>query len=202
MKKAIIFLCIAFCFTILLSSCSLFFGRDKRMSENDSHREMIMKTLIEALKKEDRDAVRALFSKKALREAEDFEDCMDELFEYIEGDIILHEKAGPAGYHQEIEEGKKRVELPYYYYIYTTDSKYYIDITDYYVDEIDPENEGFYVIFIVKVQDEDKLYDQDFEIMHRWGKEGESQTVKIDRVGICVPFFDEEESSEITVKTE
>lgn len=201
MKKAIIFFCIALCLAILLSSCSLFFGRE-RMSDYDSHREKMMKVLIEAIKSEDRDTVRAMFSEKALREAEDFEASLDELFEYIQGEIVSFEKAGPAGNHLARREGKTRIELPYYYYIYTTEEKYYISMRDFYIDEIDPENEGLYILYLVKVEDEEKLYDKDLEIMFRWGKEGESQTVKIDRAGICVPFFDEEESSEITVKTE
>ena len=88
-KITIIFLLVI---TIMLSSCSggndlhiknkdiLLFGENKVAYKT-------MKKVVEAIRDQDKDALKSMFSIQALAEADDFDGSMDYLFEFIQGEI-------------------------------------------------------------------------------------------------------------------
>ena len=77
--------------SLMLSSC--IGGRKISIGEGKRADTQVEK-IISAIKNQDKEALKLLFSKKALEEAEDFDEEVDILFDYIQGDIESWEKEG------------------------------------------------------------------------------------------------------------
>lgn len=70
---------------LLFNSCSVLQATGDNSSDAAEAR---IKQVIEALQNHDKDALRAMFSKKALLEAEDLDGRMDYLFNFLQGKVI------------------------------------------------------------------------------------------------------------------
>ena len=68
------------------------------------------KKVIEALEKKDKEALKAVFSKQALSDAEDFDERMDYLFEFFEGTVESWEKE-PGGGEVQTGDGMRRKKM-------------------------------------------------------------------------------------------
>ena len=66
---------------------SIFDDSDKKADDR-------MEQIIETFKNKDQDALKAMFSKQALDEANDFDGSLNALFNYIEGDIQSWKSTG------------------------------------------------------------------------------------------------------------
>lgn len=90
--------------TMLLSSC---FGNGEYTFkfDYDIAKERTAK-LFEALENKDKDALKAMFSKNSLTEAENFDESVEELFDYFQGNIISYEDQVPTS-RESIRSGKK-----------------------------------------------------------------------------------------------
>ncbi len=129
--------------SILLSSCGLVFNEDAHEADQT-------KAIISALEDEDSEALRSLFSKKALDEIDDWDSQADALFRFFDGNIISWEaKDGRAGSESD-ENGKKAVMLRYGFHIRTDADEYDFFLIDYATDTIDPDNEGLYMLELHK----------------------------------------------------
>ena len=115
-----------------------------------------MEQIISAIKDENKEAIRSLFSKKALDEANDFDSRVDELFALLQGDIDSWEKAGWAS-DESREYGKKSIMIRFSIIINPGREVYRLFIVDYNMDTIDTDNEGIYMMELVKTEDRDKL---------------------------------------------
>jgi hypothetical protein len=84
---------------LLLSSCSLG-GLRTEMLNSDSDETKAntrFEQVIEAIKSKDKDALKSLFSKKALDETADFDSSMNDFFDFFQGKINSWEKLdGPT----------------------------------------------------------------------------------------------------------
>ena len=75
---------------LMLSSCSINGGRVMNgQSESLDER---FEQIVEAIKNQDKDSLRSLFSSQAISQAVDFENQIIELFRFIQGDIICTQK--------------------------------------------------------------------------------------------------------------
>ena len=86
-----------------------------------------------------------MFSKKALDEANDFENDADYLFEFLQGTIDTWERDGIAG-SESIEYGKKSLMIRFAININTNKEVYRLFVIDYNTDTINPDNEGVYML--------------------------------------------------------
>ena len=77
-----------------------------------------LKKVIEALNKKDKEALKAVFSKQGLSDADDFDERMDYLFDFFEGTVESWEKTGGGG-DSHSEYGKKVESVDLFYAVTT-----------------------------------------------------------------------------------
>jgi hypothetical protein len=168
---------------LFLSSCSIGGSRTEMLNKdnNEKKAEAILVHVIEAIKNQDKDAMRAMFSKQAADDADDFDGGVDHLFGFIQGEIDSWEKLDGPTVFESNNYGHKTKEVSSYYYVNTDKQKYFFLLRDYPVDTDNPDNIGLYMLLVVKAEDEEKIYDGDKKILY----DGEK---KISHVGIYIPI--------------
>ena len=105
--------------------------------------------LIDAICNRDSSALKALFSKKALMEADDFDETVSELFDLFQGEVVSYWRDGPSTF-GEYEDGKGKKELQSDFKIETTEAKYHIAINQIRRNDWNPDEIGIYTIWVVK----------------------------------------------------
>lgn len=104
-----------------------------------------MEEIVSALADEDKEALKLLFSANALDEASDFDSKFDELFDFIQGDIVSWERDGFAS-SQSISNGKKSLMLRFAIDVSTDEDVYHFYVIDFNIDTINPDNQGVYML--------------------------------------------------------
>ena len=85
MKKNLMFLLLV---AILpLSSCTLGGGRAMIVEDGEQKADTRIEQILEALKNKDQDALRAMFSKQALDEVDDFDGSSKYLLDFFQGNV-------------------------------------------------------------------------------------------------------------------
>jgi len=148
---------------------------------DDKKAEARLKEVIEALENQDKDALKAMFSEQALDEADDFDDSMDYLFDFFQGEVDSWEKSSGPTVFESNDYGHKTKEVSSYYYVNTDKQKYFFLLDDYPIDTDHPNNVGLYMLLVVKAEDREKIYDGEEKILYDGDQE-------ISRVGIYIPL--------------
>jgi len=138
---------------IILSSCSTKENKMVIVDDSRSNADERLEQLIEALKNGDKDGVELLFSEKALDESVGFEENLDKLFEYFQGDIKEWNRDRFSS-NGSIRDGKKSECLVSWYSVGTNQESYMFFMVDYTKDTINPENEGLYTLRVILSEDE------------------------------------------------
>ena len=138
-----------------LCSCSLA-GSRLDMLNTDSDEEKAdarMAQVIDAIKDQDKDAIKAIFSKQALRETKDIDDGINYLFNLVKGDIKSweNERLASEGH---IENGNKSIIIDSWYIVTTDVGVYKFFLLDHAINTIDPNNAGLYSLRAIKSKDE------------------------------------------------
>ena len=138
---------------LMLTGCT-FGGRAIMFSSDDSNAERRMKQIISALKEQNKDAIKELFSEKATDEAENFDQGIDNLFDYFQGNVESWDKdsLNSEGSNQY---GYRSVLIHSYYIVTTDQAKYLFYIADYSKNTIDPDNQGVYTLSVIKAEDDE-----------------------------------------------
>lgn len=167
---------------LLLSSCSGR-GRAEMLNRDNDEKtaEAVLEHVVEAIKNQDIDTLRAIFSKQAMDDADDFNGEVDHLFGFIQGKIDSWEKSDGPTVFESNNYGHKKKEVSSYYYVNTNKQKYFFLLRDYPVDTNHPDNVGLYMLLVVKAKDEEKIYDGDKKILYDGDK-------KISHAGIYIPL--------------
>jgi len=150
-KKIVVF--IMFMNLLLLSSCFELGGRFVAKEQKANER---MEKIVAAIRDKDKESLKCLFSKKAIEEAEDFDSDADYLFELIQGNIESWELDGWSS-DGLIDYGKRSLMIRYPFYLITDENVYHFYVIDYSTDTIDPDNEGIYMLELIKFTDEEDL---------------------------------------------
>jgi hypothetical protein len=148
---------------------------------DDKEAEAILVHVIEAIKNQDKDALRAMFSKQAADDADDFDGGANHLFGFIQGKIDSWKKLDGPTVFESNDYGHKKKEVSSYYYVNTDKQKYFFLLLDYPVDTDHPDNVGLYMLLVVKAEDEKDIYDGDKKILY----DGDQ---KISHAGIYIPL--------------
>ncbi|WP_459764950.1 DUF5104 domain-containing protein [Alkaliphilus crotonatoxidans] len=150
---------------LLFSSCSLGGGRLMISDDSDKKADARMEQLLETIKNKDEDAFKAMFSKQALNEANDFDGGMDYLFGFFQGNVDSWKRDRFTS-ETSSEYGKKSVMLVSWYTVVTDKDKYMFFVIDYTKDTINPDNAGLYTLRVIKAEDKDTqfTYWQDMKI--------------------------------------
>ncbi|MDR2940182.1 MAG: DUF5104 domain-containing protein [Clostridiales bacterium] len=141
---------------ILLYSCAHLGGRVIIFDDSDSKADVRMGQIKSAVSRKDSNALKSLFSKKSLDESDDIENCINELFRLVQGEIQSCERGGFAS--SESIRGGKSSETVRFAFTLTTDiGSYLFFVVDYVKDTIEPENEGVYMLELIEYTDEKNL---------------------------------------------
>ncbi|HQA56868.1 MAG TPA: DUF5104 domain-containing protein [Acetivibrio sp.] len=149
-KKAVLLIFLTS--TFILTSC-LFRGRIVYVGEERAAKERIQEILA-AIKDKDKEAMKALFSKKALEEANEIDEGVDYLFDFFQGDVQSWEIDAWSS-DESIERGKKSLMLRAWYIVTTDKEKYMFFVIDYIKDTMNPDNAGMYTLRVIKAEDEE-----------------------------------------------
>jgi len=137
---------------MLLYSCSTGGGRATIFNDDGRIADIRLEQLLEILVSKDEDALKKMFSKQALKEAINFDENMDYLFELFQGNIVSWERTSIAG-GTKSESGKKAVQVRSWYKVTTDKDEYLFLVVDYTQDTINPDNHGLYALEVVRTED-------------------------------------------------
>lgn len=146
---------------VLLSSC---LGRGTVYSDDGQKANARLEQVIEAIENRDKIALRAMFSQQALAEAEELDERMDYLFDFIQGDIELREELGGTVY-ESVRGGRTVKESKYLYTVTTDIESYLFFLYEYTVNTEYPENVGLYMLQVIQEEDRDTQFDGGQDIL-------------------------------------
>jgi hypothetical protein len=154
--KKYLFISLLLSSILLLCSCKEGAGKMSIFDDSDIKADTRMEQIIETLKNKDKAALKEMFSKQALSEADDFDGNLDALFNYVQGDIQSWESTGGYGGSDEKNvdgTGKRKKDAQSTYVFTTTEQEYNIAIYEYTIDTANPDNVGVYSICIISTED-------------------------------------------------
>ena len=154
-KRIVLMMTVMMVCMLLLGSC-FFGGRGMIFDDTGAKADRRMEQIMEAIKNKDKEALKALFSDKALAEAEDFDNRVDYLLDFLEGDIDSYERDGLSA-DGSIRQGKESQMIRSGYRVVTEEEEYFFYVVDYDPDTIDPDNAGVYMIQVTKWADSNNL---------------------------------------------
>lgn len=159
--KKIIYLILAIGLMLGLSGCSLkrYVKDYLNMYTDEELTENRIKQIYDALKKKDKVAIKTLFSKKAIIEADNFDDRIDELLNFIQGNVVSWEYDGTYVVDEHIHYGDRTKLIEAWYGLTTDEQEYGIYVLDYPIDTIEPDNAGLYTLAIVREEEIKTLID-------------------------------------------
>lgn len=151
---------------LLLSSCSLGGGRGMIFDNSDKKADARLEQILDAISNKDKELLKAMFSKQALSEADDFDRNLDTLFQYVQGSIQSWESTGAYGGTDAKNAdgtGNRKKEIESTYIFTTSEQEYQIAVYEYTIDTANPDNVGVYSLCIIRTKD-----NQDSEFVY-WG---------------------------------
>lgn len=168
---------------LLLSSCTIGGSRTGILNKNkdDKKAAIRLERVIEAIKNKDKNALKSIFSKQALEEADDFDSKVDDLFNFFQGEVVSWKKPSGPTVFESNDHGHEKKEVSSYYYVNTDKQKYFFLLRDYPVDTDHSDNVGLYMLLVVKAEDEEKIYDGGQKILYDGNQ-------KISHAGIYIPI--------------
>lgn len=155
MNKKICFLLISL--ILLLTACTSggshmwgFFDNDREVSNER------FEQILEAIKNKDKTALKKMFSKKAITDADEFDQTMIDLFDLFQGEVISWDDWGGTGSEYGMnDDGTNRSWkfIQSTYDVQTSQQKYRFAIKEFTKDTADPDNIGIYSLYIIKEED-------------------------------------------------
>jgi len=140
--------------------------------------------IITAIEDKNTEDLESLFSKNALKGAEDFNGDADYLFDFFQGDVISKKVASVTSGSK--NNGERITAVDYKYTVTTNKDNYIVFFTDVFVDTENPDNVGLYMLQIIKESDRDEQFD--------WGGD------KTKCAGIYRPLIDEVSATESAIQ--
>jgi hypothetical protein len=147
--KRRIFILLTLVNVFLLSSCSSGGHRFIIFDDSEKKVDARMEDILDALKNGDKDALKEMFSKKALSDADDIEGQLDYLFNFFQGSVESWERTGFSS-DESIDHGEKSTMLRSFFSVKTDKDEYKFFLIDYPIDTINPDNEGMYTLRVVE----------------------------------------------------
>lgn len=121
---------------------------------SDEKADARMDQIFETMKSEDKEALKAMFSKQAMTDADNFARGLDALFEYIQGDVQSWERTGTyGGKNEKNVDGSHKKEVDSTYVFSTDEHKYEIAVYEFTIDTANPDNVGVYSICVINKND-------------------------------------------------
>ena len=141
---------------LLITACSLGGFTTRKGFFSNSDREIASESfekIIAAIESQDSNALKSLFSEKALSEAENLDKSIEELFQLYQGKMVSYDdQGGPGldGSRNSDGRGYVMTKLLSTINVETSEKKYHFGILEYVEDTEFPENIGIYSIYVVE----------------------------------------------------
>ncbi len=141
----------------LLTSCSIgnsnmrkmFFARNNKQIANER-----FETLIDAIQTHNSEAVKAAFSNNALREVENIDSSIQELFGYFQGNLLSYKAWAGPNVSAKKDNGNYWKSYDCTYDFETTQDKYRLAMEIITVDTTDADNIGIRSLYIIRFEDD------------------------------------------------
>lgn len=111
-----------------------------------------MKQVVKALEKQDKDAMKRIFSKQAVEEAVDFEENLDLLYAFFEEGSVLWERSGGPGTSEHLAIGHALKEIEATYDIECNNQQYHASIKICTKNDDNPDNIGILSFCIIPAE--------------------------------------------------
>jgi hypothetical protein len=133
----------------LFSSCSLGGGRNMIFDNSETKAKERFEQLLELIKDGDNDAIKSSFSKQALSEARAFDDNIERLCAFFQGELVsCIQEACRIGTSNDY--GVKSVKYTSWYTVLTDEDEYIFFVVGYSRNDFDPDKEGIYTLRVLK----------------------------------------------------
>lgn len=161
MKKIIILVNII---VLVLSSCSKGTGDTfGRLYDNsDEIANKTIENLIKALESKEKTAITEMFSKDVTNNVENFDESIEWLLEYYQGEYISRSEDGSIWATKTVEYDEKMEDIHMSYDIQTAKDTYRIAIYEITLDNKNPDNVGIRSLYIIRMEE-----DVDPEVTYR-----------------------------------
>lgn len=114
-------------------------------------------TFYYAVQNKNTDGIKDVFSNRACADAGNMETQVNELFEFIKGDLITWDREESPVVEDVSESGATTKHEMFWFSLRTSEDIYSVFFSYYPVDEIDPDNKGVYSMLILRECDEHRL---------------------------------------------
>lgn len=161
-KKLIIFITIIIFSLGLLSCNSARSMANDRLAElngsnDDETADKCFQKIIESLENKDKEGMKNIFSKQALKEANDIDGGIDYIMDFYKGKIQSKKVALQVS--DKNDYGRKEKELRALYTVVTDEDTYIVFFINQMVDTKNSDNTGIYMLQIIKKSDREKEFD-------------------------------------------
>lgn len=109
-----------------------------------------MEQIVSAIRANDKEALKSLFSQKSIEACADWDDEVNALFDFLQGDISSWERVSCPS-NESVEYGKRTLMILPKFEVVTDVEEYRFYLIDYAIDTIDPDNEGVYMLEVCKL---------------------------------------------------
>ncbi len=159
MKKKYLITMLLIALIILLISCEVRTNMNSKKFEDIDNKlaDLCIDNLCSKIKKKDRIAVKKIFSKKACFNAEDIEIQIEELFKFINGEILSWKREEPPIVEDYTDAGKEVKLEMFWFSLKTTEEVYEVFLSYYPVEDNNCDNKGIYSFLIIKECDKNTL---------------------------------------------
>ena len=111
--------------------------------------------ILDALQRRDEEDIKAMFSVNAVERIDDFDKSVEELFEYVQGNVISYEDpCGGLEEQEETNDGHKKVERYWTYDVKTSMDQYRIAFYEISHDTKNTQNVGIWSLYIIKLEND------------------------------------------------
>jgi hydrogenase maturation factor HypE len=143
----------------LLTSCSLEGSRTDMLNKKDEEKtaDSRIEQIIEAIKNQEKQAIKDMFSEQAQNEAKALDDEINYLLALVEGNIESWEKIG-GSVGESDDYGHIKIKSRFRYNVYTDKEEYLFSILEYTKDTDNPDNVGVYSIKAINVKNEEPVF--------------------------------------------
>ena len=155
--RRIYLICMIIILSLLLASCSLGGNNSRRnflMKDDSSVANDKFSELIDAIQTQDINTLKSLFSKNALKEAENLDESIRHLFDYFQGELVSYNNWGGPGVKAEMEYGDYQEVYDATYDFETAQDKYRLWMEIITVDTTDADNVGIRSLYIIRFEDD------------------------------------------------
>lgn len=160
MKKNYLMIVFLIISTLLLTSCqagrninSISFSEDT----DNNLADICINNLCDGIKEKDKMAVKKIFSEKACSESDNIEVRIDEVLEFIKGEVLSWKIEESPIVEDYAEAGKKSKREMFWFSLKTSEEVYSVFLSYYPIEDINPDNKGIYSMLIIKKCDENTL---------------------------------------------